>query len=204
MLSRLRLAAPLLFVLASVFGTVPAHAHTDLLSHSPAAGARLVEPPNEIGLTFSEAVDPRLATFTLSVGDGPPEKLTVQQANSDPSTVVGLVDGDAAGPITSERGTWRVGYRVTSGDGHPIQGSWTFTVAGQAPSQSQATKAPAAEPPPGGPSEPTEAETAPASDNTNSLWPIAGPALGIGVLALLGCVLAARRTTRRPGQDTGA
>lgn len=204
MSSSLRLAALLLGASTSALGTAPAYAHTELLSHSPAAGTRLAVSPYEIGLTFSEAVDPRLATLTLSTGDGPAKKLTVQQANSDPSTVVGLVDGDAAGRNPREGGTWRVGYRVTSGDGHPIQGSWTFTVADQTPSQSQATKAPAAEPPAGEPSDPTEGEAAPGADETNSLWPIAGPALGVGVLALLGCLLAARRTARRPGRDTGA
>ena len=48
----------------------PAHAHTTLVSSSPADGAQLDTPPAAIELVFSEPVDARFVTVVVSSADG--------------------------------------------------------------------------------------------------------------------------------------
>ncbi|PWK65101.1 hypothetical protein BCL76_11388 [Streptomyces sp. CG 926] len=171
-----------------------ASAHTDLTSGTPAEGATLDALPADIRLTFSDEMTQEYAKVALTGPDGSPA------AAGDPQ-----VSGRTASlPVKPglPSGTYTVGYRVVSADGHPVSGSYTFTLRAAAPS-------PAA---PAGPASPSAGPTADS--------PSAGPAStdgagavassgGYGTVAALGAVIVAgagaavfvgrRRRARRDG-----
>lgn len=103
------------------FGAGPAAAHDELLASDPADGATVDVAPDRVVLTFSApAVD--LGTQVVitgpdavAVGDGP--------AQVDGATVVQALGA------TRPAGDYRVDWRVTSEDGHPVTGTLTFTAA---------------------------------------------------------------------------
>ena len=110
---------------ASVFhitvAASPASAHTDLVGSDPAADSMLREAPAQVTLEFNEPMEPGLSKVALANGDRATE-LSVA-AGSEPTTLVAELP---APPMAD--GTWEVTYRVTSADGHPVQGTLRFTV----------------------------------------------------------------------------
>lgn len=113
----------------------PAAAHSDLASSTPADGAQLARPPATVTLRFTDDIEPRFATVTLSAGTGEPAPLPTRV---DGSTLT------AEPPTDTAPGAWRVAYRVVSDDGHPISGVLTFTVATPATTPTPPTAAPTA------------------------------------------------------------
>ncbi|MGW2014484.1 copper resistance CopC family protein [Streptomyces sp. NPDC001927] len=115
--------------------TVPASAHTDLVSSTPEQGASLDAPPPSIRLTFSDEMAERYAKVALTAPDG------TQAGQGGPevegkSAILAVKPGLGAGQYT-------VGYRVVSADGHPVTGSYSFTVkAAPTPSRSASTAVP--------------------------------------------------------------
>ncbi|GAA3525159.1 hypothetical protein AFL01nite_14040 [Aeromicrobium flavum] len=118
----MRLITPvLLLVTAVLFGwSMPAQAHTSLISSDPTAGSRTEEVPDRIVLTFSE--DLRQPSEASLIVDG--SALGAEVKVDGPRLVV-VPPADAAG------GAYQVNYRVVSADGHPITGTHEFTVADQ-------------------------------------------------------------------------
>ncbi|MFI7219580.1 copper resistance protein CopC [Micromonospora maritima] len=114
----------------------PAAAHNTLQAATPAQDARLTAAPTTVTLRFLQQLNPEFTTIVLS--DAGQRKIP---------TGAPAVDG-ATGTITVDQplanGTYTVAYRVVSADGHPVQGSYRFTVADPA-----ATVAPAAATPGG-------------------------------------------------------
>jgi copper resistance protein C len=111
----------LLLVLGAllVLPAVPAAAHDELISTSPADRATVDTPPGELQLVFSRLV---LAVGTQVVVEDPDGKLIEAgepQVAGD-QVVVALPDALPAGE-------YRVRWRVTSGDGHPVTGDLRFT-----------------------------------------------------------------------------
>lgn len=102
-----------------VFAAPHASAHNTLVSSDPADGSTVGSAPAAITLVFNEpaqalgsevlVTDPNGAT----VSDGPVE----------------LVNASVIQPLTGElpAGVYSVTWRVTSADGHPIDGTLTFT-----------------------------------------------------------------------------
>jgi methionine-rich copper-binding protein CopC len=169
----------------------PASAHTELVGSTPTQGSRLVVAPGSISLEFSEAVDPTLAAMVVSVDGGDPVRLAVS-AGASPSIVRADVPA-AVGPA-SEDTRWRVDYRVTSVDGHPIVGRVTFSVAAEAPN--------------GDPSQASELEphatshspaAADADGGRGSAWVVGAAFLMLLVLALPAVLVVVRR--RRAAGD---
>ncbi|CCI54799.1 copper resistance CopC family protein [Nostocoides jenkinsii] len=108
-----------LAVVTGVAGAGSAYAHTELLTSTPAANAK-VEAPTEVTLGFSEDIKTEFATVQVTDGEG-----------------LSVADGDArvSGPDLTQAlrtpvhaGTYLVAYKVTSADGHPVSGSFSFTV----------------------------------------------------------------------------
>lgn len=101
-------------------GVLPAAAHASLISSTPEDGATLDDSPAAVVLEFDADL---LAEFTqvavLDEQDGNHEQ-------GDPEIDGGRVT-QAVG--TLEPGEYRVSYRVGSGDGHPVSGVITFSVA---------------------------------------------------------------------------
>ncbi|MFE3555783.1 copper resistance protein CopC [Streptomyces sp. NPDC059193] len=101
-------------------GAPAAFAHTDLTSSTPADGATLDALPASIGLTFSDDMSREYAKLALTAPDG------TAAGAGEPQ-----VDGKSASLAVQPGlppGTYTVGYRVVSADGHPVSGSYRFTV----------------------------------------------------------------------------
>ncbi|MCX5270075.1 copper resistance CopC family protein [Streptomyces virginiae] len=167
-------------------GAPAASAHTDLTSSTPADGATLDALPLSIGLTFSDDMSQEYAKVALTAPDGTPA------GTGEPR-----VDGKSASLAVKPglpSGRYTVGYRVVSADGHPVSGSYSFTVRAAAPA--------APSPTPSSPTPSAEADAAAASPaptpSARSSSDGVGSGLVIGVLLVAGtCAGAAVLVARR-------
>ncbi|GFN30151.1 copper-binding protein [Paenibacillus curdlanolyticus] len=122
-LLRLRLAIPLA-LLASVWllflsGTVSAH--SSLTDAQPAPDSRLLKAPSTVVLKFNERLESR--GFAIQVYD--------RQGKPVASNGAVLEAGRRAITLALpplEDGSYTVAYRLLSADGHPVRGSYVFTV----------------------------------------------------------------------------
>jgi copper resistance protein C len=169
-------AAAGIVVLASaviVVGGSAAHAHTTLVSSTPADSAQLDTPPAIVELVFSEPVDPRLVTVVVSNADG-------AQWQDGAPVVSEAVVSQAVRPLV-DAGDYTVAYRVVSSDGHPVTGELRFSVVASV-STSTASSSPTAA---AGASSAPAARSRPADDGTSgsTVWTYA--AIGLPMAALL-------------------
>lgn len=112
--------AVLLALLSGLFAAGAAGAHSRLVSSDPADGASMSTSPAAVSLTFNEAVQESFAVLTVVGPDGN----FWQQGEP---TVVGPTVKVALRPL-GPAGDYQVNYRVTSADGHPVEGKRTFTL----------------------------------------------------------------------------
>jgi len=122
---RLRRTGAAAFAVAFVALAAPASAfaHAALLRTMPSASVTLNKPPKELRLTYSEAVEPRFAT--VSVTDPQANQETTgrpARSETDPDTLVTQLKPDLP------QGWYLVYWRVISADGHPVKGAFTFAV----------------------------------------------------------------------------
>lgn len=164
------IAATLIALALSSVGVGIASAHTALVSSNPPKDANVTKPPAAIVLTFSEDINPAFATIVVSSADG-------RKWGSGSPQVDGPRLTAAVGPDRPATGVYTVGYRVVSTDGHPVTGSYTFTIAG----------VPGEPPPAAAPTEPAPSaaaappQSAPAGSDTKTTVIsalVAGLALG--------------------------
>ncbi|WP_375383946.1 copper resistance protein CopC [uncultured Microbacterium sp.] len=101
-------------------GALPASAHAELLSTTPADGAVLEKAPESAELRFNEPVQLIEGAIQLFPGDG--SMPIVLDARTVDSTVTADLPHDLAD------GSYVIGYRVVSVDGHPIGGGITFRI----------------------------------------------------------------------------
>lgn len=198
-------------------GGGPAAAHNVLISMDPADGSTVPSAPDAITLTFNE---PAVALGTQIQVTGPDGS---ELAVGEPQ----LVDNSVVQPLAEERpaGAYQVVWRVTSADGHPIEGELAFEAtdavgAAEAPATPPADE-PTSEAPddaassgdeatqePAAPSDEAEAEAgaaddAPTDDGAESGEQfddasLPGWVIPVGVLLLavvVGLVVRARRNT---------
>ncbi|EIV91206.1 uncharacterized protein, copper resistance protein CopC-like protein [Frankia sp. QA3] len=101
----------------------PAAAHSRLVATTPAANSVLPAAPGEITLTFNESVSARYTHVAATRADG-----------TSVASGATLVEGATVRqPLTAlGDGRYTVSYQAVSEDGHPIGGTFTFTVAGRA------------------------------------------------------------------------
>ncbi|MGC5054417.1 copper resistance CopC family protein [Micromonospora sp. DT48] len=188
------LAATLTTVTLLLVPAVPAAAHNTLKSATPPKNAQLTSLPKEITLEFMQELNPAYTTITLS--DAAQQKVST----SEPAVT------GTKGTITIDQvltnGTYTVAYRVVSADGHPVQGSYQFTVADPTASPdaaASATTAPTAAPSTT-PSSSTAASSAVAARDTDD-GPGAPLLIGGAILAAMiiaaGTVVVARRRSTR-------
>ncbi|MEV0216269.1 copper resistance CopC family protein [Micromonospora sp. NPDC050695] len=174
-----RLGAAVLTVLVALLvPAAPAWAHNSLRSSTPARDATLPSAPVEVTLEFMRRLDPAFTTIVLT--DATRQKIPT----GDPVVVGATSTVRVTGPLPN--GTYTVGYRVVSADGHPAQGSYPFTVADPtstaAPVRDASTPAPpAAAVQPGG--------------GSSAGVRLAGAALAVLAVVVAGLLL--RRATRR-------
>ncbi len=131
--SRLTPIAALLAALA-LAGAPIAAAHTTRIATDPADNVALAQGPQRVSATFNEQLAPAFAAMTVVGPDGN------LWSRGDPQ-VQGAVLAVAMRPL-GPAGTYTVNYRVTSADGHPVTGSWSFrmTVAATGTPGPSATK----------------------------------------------------------------
>lgn len=117
---RTTLAIATTAALVLVLGAV-ARAHATLVSAEPPQNAVLATSPSRVRLVFDEELDPSLARVSLIAGNGRSSELRV---SGDPRDVRAII-----APLASlAPGAYRVHWRVVSADGHPVDGSYVFTV----------------------------------------------------------------------------
>jgi copper transport protein len=117
----LALAAVAALVLGVPVGSASAHAGLD--QSDPASGAVLSESPTELVLDFDEPVEAVFGGVDLTTSDGTP--IGVGPAEQAPGDASRLVVAEVP-PLAD--GVYVVVWQVTSADGHPARGAFTFQV----------------------------------------------------------------------------
>lgn len=107
---------------AALVGAAPAHAHDSLVSTSPAEGETITEDPGVVSLTLTAEPQASASVETtiieVTAGDGHPA--STGDVTIDGDTISTEVTLDHADEYT-------VDWRTLSADGHPIEGTYTFT-----------------------------------------------------------------------------
>jgi methionine-rich copper-binding protein CopC len=165
------LAATVLATVGLAIGAGPASAHNVLKSSSPEDQESVARTPSSVVLTFDE---PAIALGTKLVVTGPTGPVQVGTPRLVDNTVTqDLQSGAPAGAYTVE-------WRVTSSDGHPISGSFSFTAkaAGDASPAPSVTPVPSVTPAP---------STAPALSGSSGVWLVTAAVLLVaaGLTALV-------------------
>ncbi|MDL4773235.1 copper resistance CopC family protein [Actinomadura xylanilytica] len=172
-------------VLASTVLTLvaapPASAHTTLRSSTPAPGST-ARAPSSIELTYADPV--MVPKVVLSDTNG--GQHAAGPARAVDNKVTQAVDG------TLPNGVYTVGWRVVSVDGHPVTGSYTFTVRGSTSATSAKTDAPTSAPASASASA-GPAAGAPEGSGGSSGWLWIGLVAAVVVLAAGGVALVRRR-----------
>jgi copper resistance protein C len=170
----------ILAVVAILFGMSPAGAHAELESSDPQDGATLSSAPAAISFVFGEQILPEGNAVTLTdVAAG--TRLEVGPVDVKGDTV------SVAWPEASPAGELRAAYRVVSADGHPIDGTITFTVE-QAVGTVDATPAAVSASPAAESASPSAVPASPAPAEGDADAGLLAWVLGIGVVVLAGAV----------------
>lgn len=169
----------------------PALAHAGILKASPEYNENVSKPPEQVRIRFNESVE---AAFSpLKVYNQLGKRVDLDDARTDPNDSAVLV---ASLKPNLPGGNYRVEWRATSADGHPIDGKYKFTVksvggagesnqsgdGGQAQAASQEKPKPAARGDSGG-----------ESRSGNSVWLYSGLLLGALAVVALAVVALQRR-----------
>lgn len=203
MLTLRRLATTGLFATGALILAPSALAHDALVSTNPSADSTVTATPSSIDLTFSESV--------MKVGN----QVAIKAPNGEQTKATPTVTGSKVSvPFKAAgNGAYAVTWRVTSSDGHPVSGTFNFTLkdskntasaastatksagtATQEPSASAGALAKASASTTKGPSTPTTDEP-----GDNQPWLIGAGV--VGALALIGggWYLAKGRVKNDPG-----
>eukprot|EP01037_Dinobryon_pediforme_P012889 gene12889-12989_t len=111
------IAAALILVTAA-----PAFAHAHLRQSTPAADS-VAPAPAEVSITFSEALEPKFSSITVSDPSGARVDQGSLHVVGDNARVV------AIGLKPLPPGVYSVDWHATSVDSHKTEGKFTFTVA---------------------------------------------------------------------------
>lgn len=189
----------------------PASAHDRMLTSDPADGSQLATPPAAITLTFN--TEPLPVEPQVVVSDSAGTVVTQGAPTIEGSTATLALD-----PAVALGGdTYTVAWRVVSSDGHPIEGTFAFTVAAQpeAPVSEEPTEEPTPEEtatedattdaaeetsPESATPQTTDAATD-AEDGGSSVLPVL---VGLGALVVAAAVvvvIVVRRRGAAPGDD---
>lgn len=98
----------------------PASAHTDLSTTNPEDGSEVTEAIDSISLTYSGQIEEG-SSFEIMDADG-----TVVSVNEFTVTD-GVLTGNLTAPL--ENGEYTVNWNSISEDGHPLEGTFGFTVS---------------------------------------------------------------------------
>jgi len=119
---RRRVVLALLALLAAVASAGTADAHAVLVGSTPSNGAHLDHPPSNVSVQFNEPVEAAFAPLYVTDRTGTRVDVGEARPDSNDRSVV------TAGLKPLGPGLYTAQYRVTSLDGHPVQGVIAFTV----------------------------------------------------------------------------
>lgn len=105
----------------TAISTGPATAHSELRTSVPAAGST-VEAPKSLELTFSDSVNLRFSSVTLTDSGAVERKIGKPAISEDGHTLVIPVSG----PLSA--GKYVVNWDALSQDGHKMKGEFSFAV----------------------------------------------------------------------------
>jgi len=108
-------------LVTSVISAAPASAHAVLVRITPAARAQLTTAPTQVVVGFNEPVSSTFVTVAVTSAAG--TNVAQGEATVEGATVTQLLSPGLAS------GDYRIAFRVTSNDGHPISGESQFTLA---------------------------------------------------------------------------
>ena len=111
-----------------LFNPISALAHTGLVESHPISESQLSELPREISLTFDEKllIIKGKETNVIELLDENKSSIKLAEPVIDGAKItVQLLESG------NEPHTYQVNYRVVSADGHPVNGTLTFTVQSQ-------------------------------------------------------------------------
>ena len=202
--SRARMTGAALTALAltAFLGAVPAQAHDALPSSNPADGQTITTNPGKVSITLNNPPSTQLKgsnIIKVTAPDG--HVVSTGDLAVDGATLSTEADIDHPGKHT-------VQWRAVSADGHPIEGSFTFTFAGAdehasseaTTASAQATAAPSVTAPAAGASTPaTQATSEPATQtagsNNDTGWLIGAGVIIVALAVALAFALRRRRNT---------
>ena len=190
---RARVLATALAATAVLLGAAPAaRAHDVLVGTSPADASIVAVVPAQVTLTFSE---PALAVGTVVVVTGPDGPVQTGKAALAEKTIAQRLQPG------SPAGRYRVAWRATSADGHPVSGTFSFTAAKGSPGGrttatpiTSTTSASATATAPATPTPSTQPTPASAGEH-GALWGVAIGAVLLLLLLVAVIVLRAGRIT---------
>ncbi|MBW3630548.1 MAG: copper resistance protein CopC/CopD [Gemmatimonadetes bacterium] len=122
-----RLGMAVLIASAALSHPLPALAHPELRSSTPARGAELNTPPRELRLTYADRVELALTHLRLVGPDSAEVALGALRMVADSNAVVAPING-ALSP-----GSYTVRWEAAGVDGHPVRGSFGFSIAAPEP-----------------------------------------------------------------------
>lgn len=176
---------------SALFGAAaPASAHDGAESTTPAAGATVPTPPEKVSITFNN--NPLTIGSQIAVTDA--------AGTNWADGAVEILDNVASEKLKpgAPAGLFTVAWRVASSDGHPIEGSFTFTATAGAEGSAAAAVPRMGTAQPGT----TPAPAQPVSSSEQFPWSIVifvGTA--VGILVVLG--LMAKRRLGPGREDNG-
>ncbi|WP_394617942.1 copper resistance protein CopC [Lentzea sp. JNUCC 0626] len=177
-------SALVLALLAATAVVVPAQAHAELKSSTPASGAALAAPPATVELVFSEAIQlPDGDAVTVTGADG--AKVTITKVEAVDKTITATLDVK-----TAKSGAHTVAWAAKSDDGDTITGTFAFTMT--APEQTSSSAAPPSSVTMSAPVSNAPPSTTPAESGGVPLWVW----ILIGLAVVVGAILLVRR--RKP------
>ena len=184
-IARLVTAAFIAAAAAVISTGSPALAHNSLTKALPAKNATVAESPAKVELSFLQKVD--ATKLTIEVTDAQQQKVPSDGPEADGKKGVLTLTGTLA------NGTYTVAYSVVSEDGHPVKGSYKFTVDAPVPPSASPSATPTLETPAEPPASP---ETVTAADTSDDDGPGAGLIIAIiAAVAVIaaGAIFVARR-----------
>ena len=194
-IARLVTAAVVTAAVAVISTGSPALAHNSLTKAVPAKNATVAKSPAKVELSFLQKVD--ATKLTIEVTDAQRQKVPADGPEADGKKGVLTFTGALA------NGTYTVAYSVVSEDGHPVKGSYKFTVEAPVPPSASASATPSATPTLATPAAPpaTPATVAAADTSEDDDGPGAGLIIAIvAAVAVIaaGAILVARRRRNPP------
>lgn len=163
----------------------PAFAHDELVSTDPPADAVLDALPEQITFTYSADILTEQGTAVVEVTDATGASLTEGTPVVSGTDVTQTLAGSASGAVT-------VKWRVVSSDGHPIDGTFSFTVNAATPTPTATASTPTATPTAPATTTPTVATpdaTATPSETASSASPLPWILLVVALVIVAGAIV---------------